>query len=142
MDKIKQNREELENKEKKQEEIKKEIFDKALRDLIEKKYDLSSETVKKLLQLKLNLSSSELKEMLENSDLINENKDFDINTINELKSDLDSVKNFQEKFIKNSENLNEDEKDDNDDISEIFTENDGKVVTNLFSSSFIKSAKS
>jgi hypothetical protein len=47
------------------------------------------------------------------------------------------LKKFKEEFIED----NEEEKSDEDKISEIFTENDGKIVKKLFSSNFVKSAK-
>ncbi len=138
MDNIKKNLEESKNKESNEEELKKEAFSKALKNLIEKKYDLSSDTVKNLLKLKLNLSSSEIKEMLEKSgELWEKSENLDIDKIEELQSDLDMLKKFKEEFIEDSE----EEKTDDDNISEIFKENDGKIVKNLFSSSFVQSAK-
>jgi hypothetical protein len=47
------------------------------------------------------------------------------------------LKKFKEEFIEGSE----EEKSDDDTISEIFTENDGKIVKKLFSSNFVNSAK-
>gem|GEM_PF-4267920 len=47
------------------------------------------------------------------------------------------LKKFKEEFIKDSEK----EENEQDDFSEVFTEQDGKIVKNLFSNNFIKSAK-
>jgi hypothetical protein len=81
MDKIKQNLEEENNKEQQEAKLKKEAFEKALRDLIEKKYDLSSETVKNLLKLKFDLSNSQLKEMLINSSELKKLNEDDIQAL-------------------------------------------------------------
>ncbi len=137
MDKQKENFEEIKSKEKKEKELKKEQFSKILKELLEKKYDLSSETIRNLLKLKLSLDKNNLENFLENTDL---KEKFSENELSQLKQDLDTINNFDEKFDINS-SLQDNNDNQQDDFKEIFTDNDWKIVKNLFSKNFVNNAK-